>query len=74
MPTFTDQIEIHNGQRVPSLTALDRAARFEQVCRDAASMEAARRAAGLPEPATAPWPESTWKFLAEQTRRARLQR
>jgi hypothetical protein len=74
MPSLTDQITSHDAQPQQSLTAEERAARFEQVCRDAASMESVRRAAGLPDPEPAPWPQSTWNFLAEQTRRARAVR
>lgn len=70
-PTISDQIAAHQQCVEPALSAAARARRFELVCRDAASLEASRRAAGLPEPQPAPWPESTWQFLAEQTRRAR---
>lgn len=71
LPTLSDQIAAHERDAEPALSAAARARRFELVCRDAASLEASRRAAGLPDPQPAPWPESTWQFLAEQTRRAR---
>lgn len=65
------QIAAHERQVESPLTVQERAERFAQVCRDAAALEASRRAAGVPESVPAPWPESTWRFLAEQTRRAR---
>jgi hypothetical protein len=65
------QIAAHGAVVEPPLSVEERAHRFVLVCRTAASLEAGRRAAGLPEPLPAPWPESTWQFLAEQTRRAR---
>jgi hypothetical protein len=71
MPTFHDQIAAHEAVPSEQLTLREQAQRFAQVCRDAASLEASRRKSGLPEPTPAPWPESTWAFLAEQTRRAR---
>jgi len=72
-PSMDAQIAAHNRQHDRPLTTRERSERFVLVCRDAASLEASRRAAGLPEPDPAPWPESTWRFLAEQTHRARAQ-
>ncbi|MBA3480227.1 MAG: hypothetical protein H0T51_00295 [Pirellulales bacterium] len=71
MATFHDQIAAHEAAHAEQLTMSEHAQRFAQVCRDAASLEASRRRSGLPEPTPAPWPDSTWAFLAEQTRRAR---
>ncbi len=70
-PTLDDQIAAHNLQENPPLTLQQRAEQFELVCRDAVALEVSRRRSGLPEPQPAPWPESTWQFLAEQTRHAR---
>ena len=71
-PSWNDQIVAHRLQADLPLSTDQRAERFVLVCRDAASLEASRRAAGLPVTAPAPWPESTWRFLAEQTQRARV--
>ena len=71
LPTLNDQIVAHHLQDNLTLSVLQRAERFELVCRDAASLEASRRSAGLPELSPVPWPDSTWRFLAEQTCRAR---
>jgi hypothetical protein len=68
------QVAGHNAHGNDQLSMQERAERFALVCRDAAALEASRRAAGLPEPQSAPWPSSTWKFLAEQTQRARAAR
>ena len=40
-------------------------------CRAAVKIEDSRLRMGLPPTEPAPWPESTWKFLAEATRRVR---
>ena len=71
-PSLNDQIVAHHLQEDLPLSAEQRAERFVLVCRDAASLEISRRSAGLPETSPAPWPESTWRFLAEQTQRARV--
>lgn len=66
------QVVGHNAHGSDQLSMQEHAERFALACRDAAALEASRRAAGLPEPQSAPWPSSTWKFLAEQTQRARI--
>lgn len=40
-------------------------------CRSAAEIEASRLKMGLRPAQPAPWPESTWQFLAEAAQRAR---
>lgn len=65
------QVAGHNSHGSDQLSMQERAERFALVCRDAAALEASRRAAGLPEPQSAPWPSSTCKFMAEQTQHAR---
>jgi hypothetical protein len=40
-------------------------------CQDAAAIEASRIQMGLPPSQPAPWPDSTWKFLAEAAQRVR---
>ena len=71
LPTVNDQIAAHDRWEDLPQSVEQRAEMFDLVCRDAASLEASRRSAGLPAPSPAPWPDSTWRFLAEQTRRAR---
>lgn len=40
-------------------------------CQDAAAIEASRLQMGFPPSQSAPWPDSTWEFLAEAARRVR---
>lgn len=40
-------------------------------CRDAAAIERSRLDMALPVSRGAPWPDSTWRFLAEAMRRVR---
>ena len=49
----------------------ERSRRLALACRAAASIARDRRRAGLPEPIPAPWPASTWEFLAKHARQAR---
>lgn len=49
----------------------ERSRRLSLACRGAAKLAENRRQAGLPDPAPAPWPASTWEFLARHARRAR---
>lgn len=69
--SISDQIVGHEKLSEPALDFQTRAKQFELVCRDAAALEGQRRAMGIPEPIPAPWPQSTWDFLEEQTRRVR---
>jgi hypothetical protein len=52
---------------LPSLE--ERARRLAVACRTAAVLDWNRRRAGLPDPQPAPWPKSTWEFLAKHARR-----
>jgi len=49
----------------------ERGALIDAACAAGAEIEAARAQMGLPPVTPAPWPESTWIFLAEWARRAR---
>jgi len=52
-------------------TMEERSHRLALACRAAAAIARDRRRAGLPEPVPAPWPPSTWEFLAQHARQAR---
>jgi hypothetical protein len=49
----------------------ERAALIEVACDGAVEIEMSRRRMGLAEPTPAPWPASTWNYLAEWSRSAR---
>jgi hypothetical protein len=46
-------------------TLAERAAMLDQACIAALELEQARIAAGMPPSQPAPWPASTWEFLAK---------
>jgi hypothetical protein len=56
---------------VHKATFAERGEMLTAVCRDAAAIEASRLQMGFPSSQPAPWPDSTWKFLAEAARRVR---
>jgi hypothetical protein len=53
------------------LTLAERGQLLSAACRDAAQIEASKVAMGLPPSQPAPWPASTWQFLAEAACRVR---
>lgn len=53
------------------LSMKERAALIEAACDGAVEIEMSRRRMGLAESSPAPWPASTWKYLAEWSRSAR---
>jgi hypothetical protein len=69
--TIIAKLELQDLDRLRSLSLSERGALLAAVCRDAAQIEASRLKMGLPPSQPVPWPESTWKFLSEATRRVR---
>jgi hypothetical protein len=61
-------LELHSA--LPQ-TLEERSRRLSLACRGALSIALSRRQAGLPDPTPAPWPASTWEFLARHARQAR---
>ena len=59
------------NERLRHLSPEERGERLIAVCRAAAEIEASRLRMGMPPTQRAPWPESTWRFLAEAARRVR---
>jgi hypothetical protein len=64
-------LEQANTERLRQLSPQERGERLIAVCRAAAEIEASRLRMGMSPTQPAPWPESTWKFLAEAARRVR---
>jgi hypothetical protein len=64
-------MEQRDLERLRHLSLEDRGQLLAAVCHDAAIMEESRLHMGLPPSQPSPWPESTWRFLAEAARRAR---
>jgi hypothetical protein len=56
-------------RRLQQLSLQERGELLMAACRAAAEIEASRLCMGLPPARPAPWPESTWMFLAEAARR-----
>jgi hypothetical protein len=56
--------------RLRGLSLRERAELIEVACKGAAEIEFSRIQMGSPPSTPAPWPESTWNYLAEWTRRA----
>ena len=54
-----------------ALSLEERGQLLEAVCRDAAVLTESRARMGLPPAEPAPWPRSTWEFLARQAQRVR---
>ncbi len=64
-------LEQRDLERIRKMSMEERGELLASACRAAAEIEASRAAMGMPSIKPAPWPESTWKFLAEAARRAR---
>jgi hypothetical protein len=58
-------------ERLRGLSLEERGELLMAACRAAAEIEASRLKMGLPPTQPAPWPESTWQFLAEAAQRVR---
>ena len=67
------ELERGDSNRIMQLSLHERSKLLSAVCRDAAEIEASRIKMGMPPSQPAPWPESTWRFLAEAARRVREQ-
>ena len=67
--------ELDNAEiiRLRTLSDKERGVLLKSACEAAAIILRSRRAAGMPDPSPAPWPESTWAFLKECQLRARQQ-
>jgi len=64
---------LENGdlEHLRGLSLEERGKLIAIACRAAAKIEASRAQMGMPPSEPAPWPESTWNYLAEWARRAR---
>ncbi len=58
-------------ERLRGLSLVERAALIEAACEGAVEIEISRRRMGLTESTPAPWPASTWTYLAEWSRSVR---
>jgi hypothetical protein len=58
-------------EQLRQLSLEDRGKLIGVACRAAAKIEASRTRIGLPPTEPAPWPDSTWNYLAEWARRGR---
>jgi len=63
--------EADRVRRLRGLTLAERGEMLRAACRTAAVMAQSRAACGLPPAEPAPWPASTWEFLAACARKAR---
>jgi hypothetical protein len=63
------ELERRDDRQLLALSLEERGKLLAAVCRDAEAIEASRGQAGLPPSRPAPWPKSTWDFLAEAARR-----
>jgi hypothetical protein len=59
------------SERFRTLSLQERGELLAAACRAAARLEGSRLRMGLPPSRPAPWPASTWDFLAESARRVR---
>jgi hypothetical protein len=66
-------LERRDSARLRKLTFAERSALLASACRTAAAIEASRLKMGLPPVKPAPWPQSTWDYLAECARRVHKQ-
>ena len=73
VPNFDAVIVLERSDvdHLRGLSMRERAALIEAACEGAVEIEISRSQIGLPPSTPAPWPESTWNYLAEWTRRAR---
>lgn len=65
------ELERRGLNRVSELSLSERGNLLIAACRAAVEIEDSRLRMGLEPLRPAPWPESTWNFLAEATRRVR---
>lgn len=78
MPSDVDQLTksieaikaLESAYELPA-SMEERSRRLSLACRGATALAFDRRRAGLPDPQPAPWPASTWEFLARHARQAR---
>jgi hypothetical protein len=66
-------LESGDPQQIGNLSMPQRAELLSLACRSAARIEASRKEMGLPPAEPAPWPPSTWAFLAQCASRAKQQ-
>jgi hypothetical protein len=66
-------LERRDLESVRAMSMDERGILLAAACRDAAAVERSRIESGLPPSQPAPWPASTWAFLAEAVRRLREQ-
>jgi hypothetical protein len=73
VPNFDAVIVLERSDvdHLRGLSMRERSALIEAACDGAVEIEISRSRMGLPPSTPAPWPESTWNYLAEWTRRAR---
>jgi hypothetical protein len=64
-------LERSDADQLRGLSLRERAALIEAACEGASEIEGSRIRMGLPVSTQSPWPQSTWNYLAEWTRRAR---
>ena len=64
-------LEQRDLELVRELSLKERGELLMAACRAAAQIETSRLRMGMPESQPAPWPESTWRFLAEAAQRVR---
>jgi hypothetical protein len=64
-------LEAGDVEALRKLSLDERGKLLAAACRDAASIEASCLKMGLPSTQPAPWPQSTWDFLAKCAHRAR---
>lgn len=72
VPNFDAVIALEQSDvdHLRGLTMAERAELIEAACAGTVELEVSRARMGLPPSTPAPWPESTWTYLAEWTRRA----
>jgi len=72
-PNFEAVIAMERSDvdRLRKMSLRERAELIEAACAGAVEVEVSRARMGLPRSTPAPWPESTWTYLAEWARRAR---
>jgi hypothetical protein len=73
IPEFDAVIALERSdvEQLRRLSLRERAALIEAACDGAVEIAVSRTQMGLPASTPAPWPESTWNYLADWTRRAR---
>jgi hypothetical protein len=76
IPNFDAVIALERSdvEELRGLSMRERAMLIDAACDGAVEIEVSRNPMGLPASAPVLWPESTWNYLAEWTRRARESR